>query len=99
MEIIDQFRYLVGAYFGVCLMDEYPLKVYILKDIEEYIKEFVREYKIDGFDYKSEAESVKDNVSDRIKLQDCLIVLPRVKAPLELILLIKKRLKEMDEKY
>ena len=32
MELEDQFRYLVGGYYGVNLMDEYPLKEYILKD-------------------------------------------------------------------
>ena len=31
MSLEDQFRYLVGAYYGVMEMDEYDLKVYILK--------------------------------------------------------------------
>ena len=35
----DQFKYLVGGYFGIREMDEYELKVYILKEVEEYIKE------------------------------------------------------------
>ena len=30
MSLEDQFRYLVGAYYGVMEMDEYDLKVYIL---------------------------------------------------------------------
>ena len=42
MNNIDHFKYLVSAYFGVRLIDEYELKVYVLKDIEEYIKEYVK---------------------------------------------------------
>ena len=36
-ELINQFRYLVGGYYGVSLMDEYDLKEFMLKDIENYI--------------------------------------------------------------
>ena len=35
MELENQFRYLVGGYYGVSLIDEYPLKEFVLKDIEE----------------------------------------------------------------
>ena len=31
MQLRDTFRYLVGGYYGVCLIDEYPLKEYMLK--------------------------------------------------------------------
>ena len=34
MDLKDQFRYLVGGYYGVTYMDEYPLKEYVLSDIE-----------------------------------------------------------------
>ena len=51
MELEDQFRYLVGGYYGVNLMDEYPLKEYILKDIENYVKDYVKENPIDNFNY------------------------------------------------
>ena len=37
MELENQFKYLVGGYYGVSLMDNYPLKEYMLKEIEEYI--------------------------------------------------------------
>ena len=30
MDLRDQFRYLVGGYFGVEYVDEYDLKVYVL---------------------------------------------------------------------
>ena len=33
MTLEDEYRYLVGAYYGIIEMDEYDLKVYILQDI------------------------------------------------------------------
>ena len=35
--LIDQFKTYVGAYYGVNSMDEYDLKVYVLKEIEKEI--------------------------------------------------------------
>lgn len=96
MNIKDTFRYLVGAYYGVEEMDEYLTKEYILKDIEEYIKEYIEENYDNSFDYKSEAIDVKDNVPIKGKLQDSLLVLPKINAPMELIILVKKKLKELN---
>ena len=52
MNLEDQFRLLVGGYYGVLEMDEYDLKLYVLKDIEDYIRDFIRLNPIDDFDYK-----------------------------------------------
>lgn len=93
MKLEDQYRCLIEAYYGVLEMDEYDLKVYTLKEIESYIRNFINEYKIDNFDYKKESEYIKDNINIKTKLQSSLIVLNKINAPLELILLIKKRLK------
>lgn len=95
MELENQFRYLVGGYYGVALMDEYPLKEYMLKDIENYIKDFVEINPIDNFNYEEEALKVKENVSDKTKLQDALLVLNRMKAPMDLVFLVKEKLKKM----
>ena len=51
MDVLDTYRYLVGAYYGISEMDEYDLKEYVLKDIEEYIKVFVRDNYVRDFDY------------------------------------------------
>lgn len=98
MELENQFRYLVGGYYGVGLMDEYPLKVYMMKEIEEYIKAVVQENPIPNFDYKKEAEDIKENMSDKTKLQDALIVLNLIKGPMDLVFLIKERLKGYTNK-
>ena len=39
--LIDQFKTYVGAYYGVNSMDEYDLKVYVLKEIEKEIINFI----------------------------------------------------------
>ena len=98
MELENQFRYLVGGYYGVSLMDEYSLKEFILKDIENYIKDFIEVNPIDNFDYEKEAKIVKEKVSYKTKLQDALLVLNKMNGPMDLVLLIKAKLKEYESK-
>ena len=97
MDLKDTFKYLVGGYYGISEMDEYETKEYILKDIEDYIKDFVKSNPIDNFDYESEAKKIEDTLSLKTKLQDSLLVLPKIDAPIDLVLLVKKRLKEIRE--
>lgn len=97
MDLKDTYRYLVGAYYGVSEMDEYELKEYVLKDIEDYIKSFIKDNPINDFNYKEEAELVNVEKSLKTKLQDSLVVLPKVNASTELILLVKTRLKRIRE--
>ncbi len=95
--LIDTFRYLVGAYYGIAEMDNYELKEYVLKDIEKFIKDFIKENPIKNFDYYKEATTVESELSLKTKLQDSLLVLPKVNASTELVLLVKLRLKELRE--
>ncbi len=95
MELRDQFRYLVGGYYGVELVDEYSLKEYILKDIRNYIEDFVHENNID-FDIQQEEKDVKEQVSEKTKLQDALLVLNKINGPMDLVFLIKKKLKKYE---
>lgn len=90
IDLRDRLNLLVEAYYGMMEMDEYELKVYEAKKIKDEIDNFVKEYNINDFDY----EYVKDNISLRTKLQSLLIVLNKNNRPIELILLIKKRIKE-----
>lgn len=98
LELENQFRYLVGGYYGVAMVDEYPLKEYVLDDIYKYILNFIELNPIDNYDYKKEAELVKDKVSDKVKLQDALLVLNKINGSMDLVFLIKKRLKMINEK-
>ena len=96
MKIEDQFQYLVGGYYGVASMDEYELKVYVLKEIEDYIRQFILENPIPNFDYFYEAQLIEERLSLRTKLQDALLVLHRINASMDLILMIKAKLKKME---
>lgn len=96
MSLEEEFKLLVSGYYGVYEMDEYQSKVYILKDIEDYIKEFIEEYRIPNYDYKEVAEEIEKEPL-KTKLQDSLLILNKAKAPLELTLLIRNRLNEMKK--
>lgn len=97
MDLKDQFKYLVGGYYGITYMDDYPLKVYVLKDIENYIKDFIEINPIDNFNYKEEAKKYEEELSEITKLQDALLVLNKINASMELVLLVKKRLKKLNQ--
>ena len=90
MNLEDQYKMLVEAYYGVVLIDEYELKEYILKDIEKLIENFEEEYQ--EINHKKIKEYVKENVNDKTKLESSLIILNSMNAPMDLILLIKNRL-------
>lgn len=96
MEINDTYRYMISGYFGVMEMDTYNLKEYVLKDIENYIREFVKQNPSSNFDFVSEVQKIKDTVPVKTKLQDALLVLNKMEnAPMDLILDIKHRLKNI----
>ena len=96
MTLEDEYRLLVSGYYGIYEMDEYELKVYILKEVENYIREFIREYPIPNCNYLQVAEEIEKE-SLKVKLQDSLLVLNKIKGPLELNLLIQKRLNNMKK--
>lgn len=83
----------IGGYFGIAEMDEYALKVYVLKEIESYIKAHL----IIDFDDEEHVEMIKKLPLKR-KLQDSLLVVRKLDLPLELELAIKKRLKQIGTK-
>ena len=78
-------------------MDEYDLNEYVLKDIENYIKDFVYTNDIDINYAKENAERIKDEVNIKTKLQSSLILLNKMNGPEELILLVRKKVKGLDE--
>ena len=97
MSIINQYKCLIEAYYGILEMDEYDLKIYVLKELENLIRDFVYEYKESNFDYKKEAEYLKNNINLITKLQSSLIVLNKMNASMELILLIKSKIKKLKD--
>lgn len=94
MKYDDRFKYLVGGYFGIKTMDEYSSKLYVLKDVEDYIRKYVN-LSDSNVDYKSIAEEIKNRESLKEKLQDSLILLQEINGPMELVLMIKLKIKEI----
>ncbi len=76
-------------------MDEYDLKVYVLKNIEDYRKAYIKENNI-VLDFAKEDEIV-DERTTKSKLQDTLIVLNKINASMEIIHLVKERLNKIIE--
>ena len=80
------------------LVDEYPLKEFVIKDIKDYIENFIQVNPIDNYDYKKEALLIKDETTDRVKLQDLLLVLHKIGADLEVELVVKEKLRGLGRK-
>lgn len=97
MKLEELYRMYCSCYFGVREMDEYGSKEFVLKKVSDYIKEFVEENPIVDFNYEEEARIVEDTWVLKTKLQDSLIVLPKITDNIDLILMIKERLNLIRE--
>lgn len=97
MKLEDTYRYMIAGRFGVELIEEYKLKEYILIEIDKYIEDFINTNNID-FDIERIKEEVHDTYTDRVKLQDSLLILQSMNAPMELVFLVKAKLKELGRR-
>lgn len=88
----DEYKLLIGAFYGVKYLDEYELKEYLLNDIRKLINDFIKTNSIEN--YKELEIKYEKELSKRTKLQDALLVLHDMNAPMEVILLIRKHLAE-----
>ena len=94
MKYDDRFKYLVGGYFGIKTIDEFSSKLYILKEVENYIRKYVS-MSDENINYKEIALEIEKNATLKEKLQDSLILLNDIKGPIELVIIIKRKLKEI----
>ena len=97
MKLEDTYRYMIAGRFGVELIDEYRLKEYLLIEIDNYIDDFINTNNID-FDVEKVKEEVHDTYTDRVKLQDSLLILQSMNAPMEIVFLVKSKLKILGRK-
>ena len=94
MSLFDTYKLLISGYLGISEMDEYSLKDYVLKDINDYIKKFVNTYNLDYNYYTVRSEL--ETSSMKVKLLDSLLVLNMIGNYLDLTLMIKRKLKDLD---
>ncbi len=92
-EEINHYKTIVGAYYGVMLMDEYSLKAYVLKKLENLGKNYCQNKNINSEEIKS---FVAKKVSKKVKLQDALYILNQLDEDKELLHLIKRKIREID---
>ena len=93
MTLEDTYKMIYSGYLGIIEMDEYSSKEYILKELETYINDYVKQYKL-NLDFSSVNYLLEKQDLIR-KLQDALIVLNMIKGPLELILLIQHKINNL----
>jgi len=94
-EITNNIKTIIAAYYGVMKMDTYPLKAYVLKDINQLLEDYLQDK--EDVDIKKIREEIQQNVSKKRKLQDALYILNQLDADKELIHLIKKELRKLDK--
>ena len=96
MSILDTLRTLISGYLGIGEMDEYTSKEYILKEVSDYINEYMTENGLDESVYIEEKNNLEKISLDR-KLQDSILVLNMIDGPIDLKLLIRNKLSELGK--
>ena len=92
-EEINRYKTIIGAYYGVMLMDEYSLKAYVLKNIENLAANYLQDKNIETDGIK---QFIRDKVSKKVKLQDALYILNELDEDKELLHLIKKKILTLE---
>lgn len=92
-EEINRYKTIVGAYYGVMLMDEYSLKAYVLKHLENFGNSYLQGKSINSEEIRN---FVSTKVPKKVKLQDALYILNELDEDKELLHLIKKKIREID---
>ena len=92
-EEINRYKTIIGAYYGVMLMDEYSLKAYVLKNIENLAANYLQDKNIEDDGIK---QFIRDKVSKKVKLQDALYILNELDEDKELLHLIKKKIRKLE---
>ena len=92
-EEINRYKTIIGAYYGVMLMDEYPLKAYVLKNIANLGENYCQNKNINSQEIK---ELVRNKVTKKVKLQDALYILNELDEDKELLHLIKRKIRQID---
>jgi len=94
MNTYNELKMLYGAYFGISEMYNYKTKEFVLRDIKKMIDEYIHKNNMYYYEEVKEEAKKQSLITD---LQDSLIVLKRMDVSLELILLIKEKIRDLKE--
>ena len=94
MNTYNELKMLYGAYLGVSEIYEYKTKEYVLYDIQLLIDKYIEKNNIYYHDEVLEEAKKQTLITD---LQDSLIVLKRMNVSMELILLIKEKIRNLKD--
>ena len=97
MTLEETYRMLYGGYLGIREIDEYTSKEYVLKEVDDYINDYVKTYNL-TLDFEKIKNELEQLELYR-KLQDAVIVLNMIKGPLELIIIIRRKLEELERMH
>ena len=97
MEFDDPYKYMMSGYYGVESLDEYTDKLYLLKDIKEYINNYLSDNKVPGVDYDEINKQIERNTSEIDKLQDALLLLNDMNAPMEVCIIIRQKISDLKK--
>ena len=97
MEFDDPYKYMISGYYGIESLDEYKDRLYLLKDIKEYINNYLEDNRIDGFDYEKLNREIEKNNTEIDKLQDALLLLNNMNAPMEVSIIIRQKLSDLKK--
>lgn len=95
MEFDDPYKYMISGYYGIELLDEYKDKQYLLKRIRDYINGYLEENRVDNVDYEEIKREIEKNNTEIDKLQDALILLNDINAPMEASIIIRQKISEL----
>jgi len=92
----ETYHCFINSYFGIRELDQYLYKEYVLQKIEDYMKSYVQQNP--KFVYQEEEVfQVIQTSSMKRKLQDALLILPRIQVDMDLILFVKHEIQNMEE--
>ncbi len=94
MNTYNELKMYYGAYLGVMSMDSYKTKEYVLDTIQKEIDKFIEKNNMYYHDEVLEEAKKQSLITD---LQDSLIVLKRINASLELVIMIKEKVRELSK--
>ena len=94
MNTYNELKMYYGAYLGVMSMDNYKTKEYVLDTIQKEIDKFIEKNNMYYHDEVLEEAKTQSLITD---LQDSLIVLKRINASLELVIMIKEKVRELSK--